>query len=85
MQPCVCGICKISSTSRCSLLENYRERHRMESIFNVIGEIALTLMVIFTSVMMIRLRQDIRELKELLQRQLLSEECPVGPVNGHIH
>lgn len=46
----------------------------MESIINVIGEMALTLMVIFTSIMMVKLRQDIRELKELLQRQLSSED-----------
>jgi len=47
--------------------------HVMDSIFNVIGEVALTLMVIFTSIMMVNLRRDVRELKALLQRRLPPE------------
>ena len=47
--------------------------HVMDSIFNVVGEVALTLMVILTSIMMINLRQDIRELKAMLQRRLPPE------------
>lgn len=49
----------------------------MSQLLEMIGEIALILMVIFTSIMMVRLHQDMRELKYMLQSIL--HENQVSP------